>query len=1690
MARPQKIFTKLFKVLGYLFLSIFILLVVLILLIRSPVGQDFIVRKATSFVSGKTGSMVSIDRLFLTFRGDFYLEGLYLEDVKGDTLLYSRSLETGVSLLPLIRAGEIQVSRVEWEGLRANVYRNEEGKFNFDFILEAFIDEEETQAEPPPETVQEEPQGGMPKISIGPVRWKDFHLIYLDEQLGMDAKLKLGKLDVDLGNLDLEKMAFHVERLEWADTEVSYLQSKPFASDPDTTTSSSPLPLLVVDALILSRISANYRSEPDGMEALVDIGEFFLNLPEANLEEQVIMLKTLSLSESSIGIHMIQEDEILEVTEVEHTEEEFVWPDWKVEVGEVNLENNKVSYSVNDQQPRQGFFNPEAIEFKDVNFSVKNTFLTEDQMGFRLEEFSFIESSGFRLDNLTFGFRLSDEEARLRDLIIKTNHNRLAGDIALSYASLSSFLSDPEGINFNVNLPDIRLDVNDAYYFVPELRDDPYLQAFSAHPLVGDLKAKGNTKELIVEKLLLKWGNHTELQTSGRFMHVTEPERLYAEIEKLTFESRKEDLAPLLAAAEVDAHLPATIHLHAKAKGGMDELRAQVDLEVPEGKIAASGSFSQKERIAFGLVLEVDDLKLGELLDNPQLGVVGFRLEAEGEGRGLEDMDAYLSSDFRQLELNGYDYDGLKLDGEMHNGEGQLKLAFKDENLDVEMVSELHLDSLSTKVNLRMDLKGADLLALNLSPKDLRPRFTLDAAFEGNLEDFEIEANLQDGLVVFEERPFSIGEFKLRAKSSKDSTAFSLNSAIVDANLHSNASIEETTAGMERFFNHYFLDTGNVDTVSNPVKVDLLLAIRETQFLSEVVLPGLNRLDSASVTFDFDESGGTVEGRLDLPFLDYAGINLDSVGMRLRADEEGFRFGFGLVSLESGPISIGRTFFTGELEEERVYFDFNAYDGEERLAHVNFDVGFAGDTVTLHILPEELVFNRRDWQIPESNEVRVADQLLEFHDFIWTRNTQEFEITHQVQGIEDPHIGIRFTDFRLATFTSILNPEETLASGFMDGQVIIENLYGATGILADLGIRELSVFEVPLGNLSLEAESIDENDYLFAMALKEGGIDLDLEGKFQADEEAALLNLDLALNEVRMETLTGLSQDNLREGEGYISGEIQVRGTTSDPSYEGTLRFNEAAFTVAELNSRFRLSEEVIRVDNDGVYLQKFTISDQDDNTFVLDGNIGTEDVGNPTFDLSLNASNFKVLNSTREDNELFYGQAAIDAKVAITGDLALPTVDGRLRVRSGTELTFIVPESQLDVIERDGVVRFVNRQDPDDILTRRATEQTTAGFTGYQIAAILEVDPNAIFRVVVDERSGDNLMISGEGNLNLNLDPNGRITLSGTYELRKGHYEMSLYNLVSRRFEIQEGSSIQWAGDPLDANLNLTAIYRVRTSATELVAAQAGGGDAGAFRQELPFLVYLNIDGELVRPEISFELDMPEESRGAAGGNIYGRIQQLNNQEGELNRQVFSLLVLNQFFPDRGGDGSGGGTAALARSSVSQLLSGQLNTLSESLLGDSGVELDFDMDSFTDYQTGAPQDRTQLNVSARTRFMDDRLIVQVGSQIDIEGGSQQMDRGNALLGNVSIEYLLTENGRYRLRGFRRNSFESFIDGQLVVTGMSLIFNREFNHFRELWRGIEMERDDRTRNAARKEEDEEQEEVKEEESESPEEENR
>ncbi|WP_246535385.1 translocation/assembly module TamB domain-containing protein [Litoribacter ruber] len=1662
MKKGKQIFIKILKILGWFFVGVITLIVILLLFIRSPWGQNIIVSKATNYLEGEIGTRVDIGRLFFTFRGNLFIEDFYMEDQQGDTLFYTRSLETGVALWPLITSNEIHVPRLEWDGLRANVHRDEETeRFNFDYIIDAFTSEE-------PQTEEREvtdEEGEPMKIELGPIRFSDFHLTYNDGVMGIESFFTLGQLNVDIERMDMEKMSYYISNVEFLDSEGFYKQTKPFEPTDEDTTEAGALPLLILDNFQVRNVKMFYESEPDGMLADVFLGDVRVNLPEADLEKNKILLKEFRLHDSFITFKT--RDEMVEETEADTTEEPieevqestpFEWPEWIVEIGEVSLRDNRILYQAGDVEPREGYFNPNAVAIDDFNLVVSNLFLKDQEAGLRLDRFDFVEKSGFRLDEFGLKINVSERAFDLANLSLKTNKSTLQGDVGLTYASLQDLMDNPENSGMRINIPTIRLFLDEAFVFAPELRQNEYFVAAAQHPLRGNLNVTGNLSELQIPSFELRWADRTRLIANGLVRNPLDEDKLFLNFDKILFESEREELLAFVNEEEMGVRLPKNIRLESNVTGSPSEIEATADLILPDSRINLGAYYKDQDQLVYRAKLDVIDLNLGQLLMDPEMGMLSFSLESEGQGRSLNELDAYLTSDFRTFQMYGQDLSDLSISGTMKNGRGDLELELENDHLDFDFTGWVNLDSVYTEAEIILDLKGADLYELGMTSDILRASGYLTATFEGNLEDYNVTARIEEGAILKERRLYSLGPFGLTARIKEDSTSVDLSSEMLFTKLRSNSSPEELVAGIQRQFRTYLSDSVYTDTIGKPVEMRMEMAFWQTQLLNEVFLPGLEEMDSLFLEVDFNEAENIFAAEMLLPYVNYSNLEIDSIGFRVNGVGDDLRFGFGLVALETGPVSMGRTYFSGEVEGDRLFIDFNSFDGEERLIHLATDIGYRGDTLSIHIDPEDLVFNKRTWDIPQDNEIQLADQFINFNNFIWSRANQRMHITCGVEGIEEDHVGVTFENFQLSTFLTLLNPDEPLASGALKGRLVVKEPFGATGILADLNINELRAMDVLLGNLSLDAKSVEGDQYDFNLALKDGGIDLDLVGDYIADPEGARLNLNLDINEVLMEVITGLSGDQLLNGEGYLSGNVDVQGTTADLEYDGVLKFSGAAFTVAELNSRFKLSEEDLRVDNSGLYVNKFTILDEKGDAFTLDGEVLTEDMANPTFDLRLTASNFQVINSTSDDNELFFGRAAIDADVTIGGDLNLPVIDGRLKVREGTKLTFIVPETQLDLVERDGTVIFVNRSDPDDIMTRKIPEAAT-NFSGFRLTSILGIDRNAEFNVVVDERSGDNLRVVGEADLSFDIDPNGRMYLSGSYEIMEGHYEMSLYQLVNRRFELYEGSRITWSGDPMDAMLDISAIYRIRTSPSELMSSQLTGADAdmrNRYRQELPFMVFLNVEGEMLRPEISFGLDMPEEQRGAIGGNVYTRVQQVNQQEDELNRQVFSLLVLNRFFPDTGGDGTGGGMSTLARSSVSQVLSGQLNDLAGNLLGGTGIELDFDLDSFQDYQTGAPQDRTQLNVSARKRMMDDRLIVQVGSQMDIEGSSQMEDQSSQVIGNVSVEYLLTENGRYRLRGFRRNQFESIVDGQLIVTGISVIFNREFNMFRELWSGSDL----------------------------------
>ncbi|MFD2518630.1 translocation/assembly module TamB domain-containing protein [Salinimicrobium flavum] len=1636
---------------GKILLGIFIFLFLLLLFIRSPWGQGIIVDKVVSYISGKTNTEVRVDRLFVTFSGDISLKGLYMEDESGDTLVYSRLLEADIPLWPIIRGRGIAIDDLQWQGVRAKINRQDTVQgFNYEFLMEAFAATDTTNTTPTDTTAS------AMQFSLGDLDLQDFNIDFNDDVAGIESRFEVGKFLAGVEEFSLDSMKFNVADASLENTRFSYSQTKPFPQDPNA--EEVPLPSFTVGSLTLNNVAGTYESIPDGILADVTIDDLLLNLPLADLSENTIHADRLDLLNSVILIHTssISDEGDVVSSEASAESEGFQWPPWNIRVKEINLENNHFQYLVNGNLPQKGKFDPNAIDLNNFDLVARDLVLREGVAEAQVEKLNFAEASGIDLHELTFNLMVSEENLKLDDLQLSLNQNSVSGNLLIKYTSLSNFIDSPENATMAANLPGFRVDIKDLFLLQPDLKQNEYLRALSEKPVHGNLSAEGKMSAIEIKEAKINWGATTNIAARGTVLNATDPDNIWFDFPHFIMNSGRGDLQQFVKEEELGIRLPQEVRLSGNFKGTPEDIEVDATLTSSSGNIEVDGRFMTTPSIAFETNLEVVELQLGQLLQNEQLGSVSLTLDGTGSGSNVNELDAVVQANISSLDFNNYTFKNINLETELENGEGYTNLNYRDEHLNMKLEGFVQLDSIAPKLAVQLDLIGADLQALGLSKRPVNAALELKGTFEGSATEYDITANISNGIAVYSNDAYLLGDLDILAHVRPDTTSMEIKNRMLDLRLRSNTDPQEFIKGLNRHYESYFSEIKRTDTIQHPVNLELYATISPAPILNEVILPSLEEMDTVQIQVDFRERERKLTGSVNLPHLKYMGSEIDSLRLNLNSNKEDLAFDFGLKSLDAGPLAIKETIMEGRLEEEKLILDFISNHEEEKLIHVQSHISKPDGSYTIHIVPDDLILNKAAWEIDTSNEIIIGEKAWIFNNFELRRNTQLMRIRNDLARVQKEHIAFQFENFTLGALFSYLNPERVLAEGRLNGDFIIEEPFGSTGMLANLTINEFGIMEVPMGTLTLEGEAVGTRSYDFDMAVKGGDVDLDLTGNYLATEKGANLDLDLDLNEIKMTAVESFSQGALNSGEGSFSGQVKVTGTTLEPVYEGSLNFDNAGFTIATLNAHFVIADETLQVNNEGITLNDFEILDQNRNSLVLDGSITTETLLNPGFDLSLRANDFMALNSTEEDNDLFYGTAIFDATATLKGDLELPILDVDLDVGSNTNVTYIIPAASIELEEREGVVVFVNKQNPDRILTQTSEIERGFDFSGISLDATISVEEDATFTVVLDEETGDHFQASGEGDMLFNVYPNGRTTLAGRYVVNDGYYEMNLYDLVTRRFDLMEGSSITWAGDPFDADLNITAIYRVDASASALMAPQITGADVNVrnrYRQELPFLVYLNIDGQITQPILSFGLDMPESEQGAIGGQVYGRVQQINTQENELNKQVFSLLVLNRFFPDSGSDGSAGGTISFARDNLNEALSDQMNLFSDKLMGETGIDLNFGLDSYTDYQGENPEERTQLDITARKTLMDDRLIVSVGSEVDLQG-SPRSGESSPVIGNVSIEYLMTEDGRFRLKAFRRNSYENVIDGQLVVSGLALIFTQEFNRFRELWNAI------------------------------------
>ncbi|MCB0632161.1 MAG: translocation/assembly module TamB domain-containing protein, partial [Lewinella sp.] len=522
------------------------------------------------------------------------------------------------------------------------------------------------------------------------------------------------------------------------------------------------------------------------------------------------------------------------------------------------------------------------------------------------------------------------------------------------------------------------------------------------------------------------------------------------------------------------------------------------------------------------------------------------------------------------------------------------------------------------------------------------------------------------------------------------------------------------------------------------------------------------------------------------------------------------------------------------------------------------------------------------------------------------------------------------------------------------------------------------------------------------------------------------------------------------------SSHLELEGLPSRPNIKGHLIAERGSFKVNFLNTRYRFNSAFADIDNYLFDLSGTILYDKYNHRAVLIEGISHDHLRDFGFDARLRTSRFLALDTHKGDNDLFYGHALGQGTVQFGGTFQQPEIYVNATVGDSSNL--VIPVSNEREISDLNYVRWSKADELND------QDKTSNIPTGVGLEMDLVVKEEATMQIIFDELAGDIIRGSGRGNIRILVPRGSDFQMYGDYVIEKGNYLFTLYNVVNKDFRIRQGGIIRWNGDPFEAQISLAAEYQdLKTPVANFIqeyllnASSAVKQDAS---NSTDVNLILKLQGDLLHPVIDFDIIFPD-LKGELETYAENKLRLLRQDQNELNRQVFGLIVVGQFLPS---DLSFRGTDIIYNT-VSEFISNQLSLLLTELfsevIGEGKVlsGIDFDI-AYNQYRSIDLNDQISsgeaFELSVTQNFFDDRLSIQVGGNVNIDNALQATpESSGTFVGNdLVIEYILNPKlNTLKLRIYQRLQ-PDIGGGQRLQIGGGLSYRKEFNSFREFWQSF------------------------------------
>ena len=1305
---------------------------------------------------------------------------------------------------------------------------------------------------------------------------------------------------------------------------------------------------------------------------------------------------------------------------------------WKINCNQFNFQKSEIAYRNQKSEIEQHFF------IHQLNLNVSDFANYGDSAAFRINDLTLNYNNNISINQFSANVTITKRKIDVQSLNMKSDKSEIN--------NLNFLLNaDENGVMFNRDM-NFELQLSKSFVNLAEFSEliSPLKEINEDIELEG--RIYGTLNDLKGKDIIFKTGESTDINFDFYANGIDNLETMYLFLDLKKLETTVTDIIRfdvVKNGKKIDLHIPDSFYdsgllsFKGNFSGFLSDFVTYGTLQSQMGIIKTDVSVIPKKEgiVSYNGRLTTTNFKLGRLLKTENIRDITFNGKVNGD---YNFSDKSISGQFKgeiaKLEALDYEYKNITIDGYFLEKTFDGMISMNDSNLQFDFQGRLNLSNETPDFDFKLNVAKLVPAKLHISQDfyEAEMSFNMKANFTGDkIDNLKGVIAVDDGLYINRNGSLSLNGMKLISVPQESAMELTFYSDFFDVRIEGNYQFQDLIYTLKSNINK-FIPALNFTPPRNlkPNQFNYRIVAKNIDDLTSVFAPGI-QVETPFFLYgkmDSEQSDFQLEG--SIPGFHYNNLWVRNIFIsnKVVGDLYVSKIKFGEIFHKRGVsvfnFSINSEIANNILQNKIDWFGHNdstGYSSIKSFSYFSTSEFSPFPKVKTDFLSSSIFLTDTAWQINQFTAF-IDSSTIKVNNFEMFNKNQSITIDGNISKDSTELLFVNFKNIDLEYWQDNLAKQNSL-KGIVSCSVVISEIYNQPLIIANASINNLVYKNQLIGNIDFHSnwDRLNSKVHSNLEIIKNGERSLQASGSYKPNDKT--FDYLVKADSLPLTLLETVISDPFSEFAGTTTGQVKISGTTKKILMDGEVKVTNGSLLVDYTNTRYYI-DDVVYFKSDTIQFKELNFSDVHRNRGKLNGVLVHDNFSNMLYNLTLVSPKMKVMGTTISDNEVFYGDAFANCKLKVLGRGLKVELSGSLTSLPGTNVNISMEYE--NAIQQYDFLEFVN--------TREFSAEEMYFYnppkTDFTINFNIEVTPDAKIQLIYNSQIGDVIRAEGEGILLFGMNKYGEISLAGDYSVVKGDYLFTLQSILNKRFTIAPGGTIVWSGDPYNAIIDISAIYSLKTSVSDL-----NYNSANYLYQRIPVECVIILTNELINPTINFKINFPDENE-----SFKSEIQQFLNTEEEINKQILSLIVLGKFYtPEYMRGNFQAQNPNMIGNTASELFSNQLsNWLSQ---------ISKNVDVGFKYRPGNSITNDELELALSTQIFNDRVILNgnIGNNVNPESKNSSQ-----VVGDVDVRVKLTPNGKIQLKAYNHSNNDLIYETAPYTQGVGFSFKEEYNSFEEL----------------------------------------